>query len=99
MHVRTVAKARELLAAAFEALMILDPDGAVIVRTGNREIHTVAEILPSPELADPWMPEDPPKPAPELVIPPAAQPHLPDGSPNQINAKKRALRAVRKSAR
>jgi hypothetical protein len=28
MHIRTVAKARELLAAAFEALRILDPDGA-----------------------------------------------------------------------
>jgi hypothetical protein len=29
MHVRTVAKARELLAAAFETLRILDPDGDV----------------------------------------------------------------------
>src|SRR5580704_1812153 len=46
------AIARELLAAAFEALMILDPDGAVIVRTGNREIHTVAEILPGREPAE-----------------------------------------------
>ena len=47
MHVRTVAKARELLAAAFEALRILDPDGTVTVRTENEEIHTLAEILPT----------------------------------------------------
>jgi hypothetical protein len=51
------ARARELLSAAFEALMILDPDGEVTVRTGNAEIHTVAEILPGPELDDPWTPE------------------------------------------
>jgi len=70
MHVRTVAKARELLAAAFETLRILDPDGAVIIRAGNQEIHTVAEILPGPEQTDPWMEEDPPKPAPALVIRP-----------------------------
>jgi hypothetical protein len=40
------AVARELLAAAFEALRILDPDGTVTVRTENEEIHTLAEILP-----------------------------------------------------
>src|SRR5580693_4437860 len=97
------ARARELLAAAFEALRILDPDGAVIVRASNQEIYLLEEILPGSEVTDPWQPpravagppvdlgDDPdgdstPEPAPftspDLVIPPDAQPHLPDGSPN-----------------
>jgi hypothetical protein len=53
--------ARELLAAAFAALQILDPDGSVIVRTTDQGIHAIEEILPGlPDM-----------PAPELVIPPA----------------------------
>jgi hypothetical protein len=79
MHVRTVAKARELLAAAFEALRILDPDGAVIVRTGNREIHTVAEILPDRACA---LDECDCHDAPALVTPPdALAPESPGDEP------------------
>jgi hypothetical protein len=67
------AKARELLAAAFEALRILDPDGTVTVRTENEEIHTLAEILPGRAPAACGLDEcdchD--APAPDLVTPPA----------------------------
>jgi hypothetical protein len=103
IHAYSAAGARELLAAAFEAVKILDPDGAVIVRASNQEIYLLEEILPGSEVTDPWQPpravagppvdlgDDPdgdstPEPAPftspDLVTPPDAQPHLPDGSPN-----------------
>jgi hypothetical protein len=64
------AKARELLAAAFEAVKILDPDGTVTVRTENEEIHTLAEILPGRACGlDECDCHD--APAPDLVTPPA----------------------------
>jgi hypothetical protein len=101
MQISSAAIARELLTAAFEALRILDPDGAVMAQARDGELFTVAEILPDRRSAaqppravagppvdlgdDPdgdSTPEPAPFTSPDLVIPPAAQPHLPDGSPN-----------------
>jgi hypothetical protein len=69
MFLHEAVRARELLAAAFEAVKILDPDGAVIVRASNQEIYLLEEILPDRELAEPGLVTPPAVTSPDLVTP------------------------------
>jgi hypothetical protein len=81
MHVRTVAKARELLAAAFEALMILDPDGTVHARARNGSLLVIEGIEPDP--GPPPFAPDPPQPAPfTSPEPDAPYPGFPERYPS-----------------